>query len=422
MMTNLPGGNLSPKALTPLLQKTKLHSTKLWPRPDYQHKNSLRQKELPKNCKGFVAKGALKAKGHFFHIEHFCCDICNTRLEPTGFGFYKEKFYCPKCFTGLSAPAQPKPTGVEKLRQGPKKATPSLQQICGGCHKPVVGELLTLDKTPYHANCIKCVQCGLSLRSDGEPAIYKYHALIHCQACALANLDAEASAHTCYTCKQAVAKGSLDSLTALGRAFHKNCFVCNVDKHKIEGNYWVGEGKQRLIYCEEHYQKTSKHRCGKCQRMIEDEYVTVEGVDMHKNCWRCYACQKVIREDTARSARGLHFCLGCYAKIPADGSGININGVWIPADAKLLQAQRRIRGYDQYDMPEGAVDPKDSPCYPLEVCRLPYGVCPKEIDFRRREQYLDHEVFKSLFGVDMATFLKYPLWHRLMLKKQHGLF
>ena len=44
------------------------------------------------------------------------------------------------------------------------------------------------------------------------------------------------------------------------------------------------------------------------------------------------------------------------------------------------------------------------------------------IDPTNKEQYLEEEEFKKMFGIDLAAFLKLPVWKRQLEKKKHGLF
>jgi len=44
------------------------------------------------------------------------------------------------------------------------------------------------------------------------------------------------------------------------------------------------------------------------------------------------------------------------------------------------------------------------------------------LDMTKKEYYLEPQEFSKVFGMDMQTYLRLPLWRRQMLKKKVGLF
>jgi len=217
---------------------------------------------------------------------------------------------------------------------------------------------------------------------------------------------------TCRICQKSIDHRHL--VESLGFQFHLDCFVCCVGDHKI-GNKQVYYEHLNKMYCKKHWEEAGLiDACAECGKGIEHDYVKVVGKCFHTNCWKCSACKKVIQGKTATQSHGLFFCVPCGKKATAEGSD----------DMKMegVVGKRLIRGYGEYEAAPGTVPPWESKTYPLSVLLLRPGQIPKEIDFRQREQYLEENEFKQVFKVDMQTFNAYPLWRRLLLKKEVGLF
>jgi hypothetical protein len=261
-----------------------------------------------------------------------------------------------------------------------------------------------------------CEVCNKSLADGG---VYKHENKPYCFPC----FDAAQQPKTCAECKKPIVKLA-DLVQSMGDDFHTTCLVC-CRGHAMEDKqpFWKFQNK---LYCKTHWDAEDRgDRCFECKKPVTHEYVKLgNGKEFHHACWACKICKAPIKGEKYKEARDMYLCLACFAKLPASGEGVWINGVYIPptAEWKEKEAKRLVRGYGEYTCPPGVIPPNESKRYPLEVLRLPYDKCPKVIDFRQREQYLEESVFKEVFGVDMQTFNDYPLWKRIWLKKEKGLF
>eukprot|EP00727_Mastigamoeba_balamuthi_P012077 m51a1_g7492 hypothetical protein (500) ;mRNA; r:251831-254379 len=128
-------------------------------------------------------------------------------------------------------------------------------------------------------------------------------------------------------------------ISASGKQYHPECFVCHHCKMRIvEGAPFVEEGDQ--IYCEEHYLELFGEKCFACQRPIEDKCVRFLDRLYHPNhfcCKMCGSCLKEFKED-----EGEPYCTTCKAvrvkqralknelcarcKLPITGDYIVVNG------------------------------------------------------------------------------------------------
>lgn len=97
------------------------------------------------------------------------CSHCGYEIEENtpfiidkdGYNYHPECFRCVRC-NDIIPDSQYKPT-----KDGPVCLTCGLPQ-CGECMNLIVGDLIVathVDGTPYsfHTQCLKCVQCGLSI-------------------------------------------------------------------------------------------------------------------------------------------------------------------------------------------------------------------------------------------------------------------
>jgi len=141
------------------------------------------------------------------------------------------------------------------------------------------------------------------------------------------------------------------------------------------------------------------------------------GKSFHTKCWKCADCKFVIRSKEAVSNSGLFYCKPCVDKRLKAKEEADEKARWEAVIAKYL-----LRGYGDLEPAPGTIPPCDSKCYPFSTLIQRPPQIPKEIDFRQREQYLEKWEFKKVFGVEMDEFNSYPMWRRMMMKKEIGLF
>jgi len=333
----------------------------------------------------------IEAKGYKFHRDHLRCKTCNKNLYGEMYAFRDDRFYCEEDFFK------------------------AFGKWCARCEQGIRGKFIFALNKNWCADHFTCEMCKKPFGDDDGH--HAYDDKPYCDKC----YPKISKDKKCSKCDKVIDFRQL--VSSMGKDFHEACFVCGKGDHKIGRGaaFWVDSGK---VWCKEHWESGDViDHCAKCGKYIDSEYVKVAEKTFHSLCWKCKACKKPMKDNIAtRSADGDFFCSNCRKIIPAGAKGAWVNGVWVPADAEEVKARRLVRGYGEYEVPPGCIPPWASPCYPLEVVRLPYGVIPKEIDFRQREQYLEEDVFRKEFGMEMADFNALPIWRRIMIKKDLKLF
>ncbi|EGC35349.1 hypothetical protein DICPUDRAFT_33592, partial [Dictyostelium purpureum] len=83
----------------------------------------------------------------------------------------------------------------------------------------------------------------------------------------------------CTTCTKSI---NGEMIEALGGAFHKDCFQCNVCKNPLT-TFFVLDGKP---VCKDHY--TTGFNCHRCQKSISGAKLTDQGgSNYHPECFKC---------------------------------------------------------------------------------------------------------------------------------------
>ena len=80
------------------------------------------------------------------------------------------------------------------------------------------------------------------------------------------------------------------------RRFHKKCFVCSMCRTPLQAFFSVdnGAGSEKLV-CPECYRLSHPaDMCARCGKPIEEESLRVNGMCLHKNCFLCATCGKVL--------------------------------------------------------------------------------------------------------------------------------
>jgi len=108
---------------------------------------------------------------------------------------------------------------------------------------------------------------------------------------------------TCAACNNAL---GIDSVSALDKQWHKECFVCQVCKAPLvtEG-FKNNEGKPICVNC---FNSKFGLKCTGCKKAITAAYVQVKGNPWHSDCFVCSRCKKPF--DAAYGERDGEFLCG----------------------------------------------------------------------------------------------------------------
>ncbi|XP_034940113.1 thyroid receptor-interacting protein 6 [Chelonus insularis] len=133
-----------------------------------------------------------------FHIDCFCCFVCQVNLQGKPFYSLEGKPYCEEDYLNT----------LEK---------------CCVCTRPILDRILRATGKPYHPSCFTCVVCGQSL--DGIPFTVDATNQIHCIQCFHKKF-----APRCCVCKLPImpepGEDETVRVVALDRSFHIQCYKC----------------------------------------------------------------------------------------------------------------------------------------------------------------------------------------------------
>jgi len=93
-------------------------------------------------CAAAITDKCISIGDKKFHVPHFLCGGCGVRLAGQKFKEEDGEVFCMLC--------------KDKRRR--RIAPPS--RTCGKCKKNIVGEFITLRGIPYHASHFRCEECG----------------------------------------------------------------------------------------------------------------------------------------------------------------------------------------------------------------------------------------------------------------------
>uniref|UniRef100_A0A5S6R0R6 PDZ and LIM domain protein Zasp n=1 Tax=Trichuris muris TaxID=70415 RepID=A0A5S6R0R6_TRIMR len=171
--------------------------------------------------------------------------------------------------------------------------------VCEACMREIRGPfVLALSKTwcPDHFTCSH-PDCQRKLLDVG---FVEEAGFIYCEFCFEKYL-----APTCNKCQRPIVG---DTLTAMERKWHPQCFCC-AHCHQPFGNscFFLEEGKP---FCEKDWNALFTTKCSTCQFPIEagDRWVEALGNAYHSNCFNCTICQRSLEGQNFYLKGGHPYC------------------------------------------------------------------------------------------------------------------
>nr|XP_014343506.1 PREDICTED: actin-binding LIM protein 1 isoform X4 [Latimeria chalumnae] len=162
---------------------------------------------------------------------------------------------------------------------------------CHKCGEPCKGEVLRVQSRHFHIKCFSCKVCGCDLAQGGffiKNSDY------------LCTLDYQRMYGTrCNGCGDFV-EGEV--VTALGKTYHPNCFVCTICKRPFPaGDRVTFNGKDCLCqHCVQPMSSSPKEitnssNCAGCGRDIKNgQALLALERQWHLGCFKCKSCGKVL--------------------------------------------------------------------------------------------------------------------------------
>jgi len=188
---------------------------------------------------------------------------------------------------------------------------------CGGCGKDVSGRVLSAMDKKWHPECFKCFDCsgelagGYALK-NGDPI---------CKPCAAklggAGGGGGGSGKPCGKCEKPL---SGSCINAIGKTFHKDCFVCTDCEGSIASGFSVIEDQPYCKECatkkapKQQQQASDDKKCAECDKPLSGSCVNSGDNIFHKDCFKCKACQSTLSGGCAMIDGHPH-CKDCAAKL-----------------------------------------------------------------------------------------------------------
>jgi LIM and senescent cell antigen-like-containing domain protein 1/2 len=237
-------------------------------------------------CKQPITAKCVTAGDMKFHPQHFACTGCGTDLLAAGkHEVLDDHVYCLACFG----------------KNVQRKENP--RHTCGKCKLPITGEFIIFNNQPVHSEHFQCEECGKDFKGNGAR---EWEGGLFCLECYKLLIIQK-----CGGCNKPI-KGR--SITALGRVWHPEHFVCATCHDPFaEGAFFEHEGKP---YCEQHYTQDFGERCAKCQQPVATDTIHFEGKAYHREHFCCHGCEKTLTGKKTFCWESKPMCQGCFNKLP----------------------------------------------------------------------------------------------------------
>lgn len=106
----------------------------------------------------------------------------------------------------------------------------------------------------------------------------------------------EKSCQICVDCGELVVEDGVKVGRSDEKVYHKKCLKCSICQNKLEGKFFIRDG---LFICEKDTLKEKSDRgeqvdlCIKCGKVIETgKIIRITGAVFHAQCFNCHVCQK----------------------------------------------------------------------------------------------------------------------------------
>nr|XP_044985949.1 actin-binding LIM protein 2 isoform X8 [Jaculus jaculus] len=204
----------------------------------------------------------------------------------------------------MSAVSQPQTT------QSPLEKPPSTAILCNTCGNVCKGEVLRVQNKYFHIKCFVCKACGCDLAEGGFFVRQGEH---------ICTRDYQRLYGTrCFSCDRFI-EGEV--VSALGKTYHPDCFVCAVCRLPFPpGDRVTFNGKECV--CQKCSPPTSVgssahlsqglRSCGGCGLEIKNGQALVAlDKHWHLGCFKCKTCGKLLNAEYI-SKDGLPYCEDDY--------------------------------------------------------------------------------------------------------------
>uniref|UniRef100_A0A8C8CFV5 LIM zinc-binding domain-containing protein n=1 Tax=Oncorhynchus tshawytscha TaxID=74940 RepID=A0A8C8CFV5_ONCTS len=190
---------------------------------------------------------------------------------------------------------------------------------CSACQKPVVGQVIDL---PFSHLCQPKPHCAGSnvvtalgrvwhpehfvcSECETELGFHDREGQQYCQQCFLSLF-----ASRCQGCTQPILENYISALNSL---WHPQCFVCRECYCPfVNGSFFEHEGQP---LCEAHYHQSRGSMCQACQQPILGRCVTAMGAKFHPHHLVCHFCLKPLSKGCFKEQENKPYCHPCFIKL-----------------------------------------------------------------------------------------------------------
>ncbi|XP_060786915.1 leupaxin [Neoarius graeffei] len=229
-------------------------------------------------CEKSITGKMIKALGQVWHPEHFVCAACKEELGDKRFFERDGQPYCEADYQNLYSPR------------------------CAYCQSPILQKILTAMDRTWHPEHFFCSQCGERfgtegfMERDGKPYCPKDFYLLF--------------APKCSGCGESVRE---NYLSAANGTWHPDCFVCaDCLKPFTDGCFLELDGRP---LCSQHYHNRMGTLCATCNAPITGRCMTALGRRFHPEHFVCAFCLRQLSQGVFKEQAGKPYCNACHAKL-----------------------------------------------------------------------------------------------------------
>ncbi|KAM9718263.1 actin-binding LIM protein 2 isoform 5-T5 [Menidia menidia] len=196
-------------------------------------------------------------------------------------------------------------TPLEQQKSKSKQSGGGGPIACQNCGKPCKGEALRVQNKHFHIKCFICKVCGCDLAQGGFFVRQNEY---------ICTLDYQRLYGTrCFSCQDFI-EGEV--VSALGKTYHPQCFVCSTCKQPFPaGDRVTFNGKECICQkCNQPLPANSPapiqavHNCCGCGKDFKNEQSLVAlDKHWHLGCFKCKVCNKVLSAEYI-SKDGMPYC------------------------------------------------------------------------------------------------------------------
>jgi hypothetical protein len=106
------------------------------------------------------------------------------------------------------------------------------------------------------------------------------------------------------------------SITAMGKLWHPEHFMCFACKEPFAGSQFYEHGGN--AYCDVHYHAQFASTCGYCNKLISGPSISFCSKDYHPEHFYCNGCEKSLAKDKPYEFENKPLCEKCYMKLPKE--------------------------------------------------------------------------------------------------------